>query len=117
MNDFERISDEVSGGSNYETSCEFAIEWVKGDKVATVTLPGNSKLNSRVRKLAEERPDEVSIRHENRDGSIVATIPVEYVKIGPKKFVSDEQRAACAERFQKLREEQPNSFTRERKSM
>lgn len=105
MNDFERISDEVSGGSNYETSCEFAIEWVKGDKMATVTFPGNSKLNSRVRKLAEERADEVSIRHENRDGSIVATIPVRYIKINPPLNISEEEKAKRTERVKAARGE------------
>lgn len=99
MNDFERVSNEVSGESNYETSCECAIEWLRGDKVATVTFPCSNKYNSRIRKLAAERPEDVKIRHENKDGSIVATIPVEYIKIGPKRFVSDEQKAASAERL------------------
>ncbi len=104
MNDFERVSNEVSGESNYETSCECAIEWLRGDKVATVTFPCSNKYNSRIRKLAAERPDDVKIRHENKDGSIVATIPVKYIKINPPVILSEEQREKKAEQMKAVRE-------------
>lgn len=105
--EFERISDEVSKENNYESFCECAIEWLKGDKVATVTFPGNNRYNSRVRKLAEDYPEDVKIRHENQDGSIVATIPVSFIKIYPKskgREMTDEEKEAARERMLKLLE-------------
>ena len=99
MNDFEKVSNEVSNPS-FETSNECAIEWAKGDKVATVTFP-RSRFNTRIRRLADEHPDEVQIRHENKDGSIVATIPVKYIHIKAPRILSDEQREVLAERLRK----------------
>lgn len=112
MNEFEKVSDEVST-PNYETSSECAIEWVRGDKTATVTFPSANKFNSKIRHLAEEYPEEVKIRHENHDGSLVATIPVRFIKIGAPRKISDEQREAAAERFRKIREEQNNALPEE----
>jgi hypothetical protein len=109
MNDFERVSDEVST-PNYETSSECAIEWVRGNRTATVTFPSANRYNSKVRRLAEEYPEEVKIRHENLDGSIVATIPVKFIKIGAPKKVSDEQREALSERLRQIREKQNYSL-------
>ena len=103
MNEFEKVSDEVSA-PNYDTSSECAIEWVRGDKTATVTFPSANRYNSKVRRLAEEYPEEVKIRHENRDGSIVATLPVRFIKISAPRKISEEQREASAERFRQIRE-------------
>ena len=106
MNEFEKVSDEVST-PNYETSSEFAIEWARGDKTATVTFPSANKYNSKLRKLAEEHPDEVKIRYENKDGSIVGTIPVSYIKISPKRAgreMSEEEKQAARERLARGRE-------------
>ena len=49
---------------------ECVIEWIKGDKVAGVTMPNNTKLKNRILKIAETRKEvEVTI---NDDGSISA---------------------------------------------
>lgn len=84
-----------------ETSQEFAIEWVKGSKIATVTFPGGTKYASKLKKLAEEYPDEVSIKVDNKDKSVVGTIPVKYIKIShPRKVeYTDEQKAVLRERL------------------
>lgn len=52
------------------------------------------------RKLAEEHPDEVTIYHENDDGSILVKIPKNYVKFSPPKRMNltDEQRVELAKR-------------------
>ena len=55
-------------------------------------------------KLAEEHPEDVTIRHRNKDGSIVATIPVRYIKISAPRQMSDEQKEICAERLRAMRE-------------
>ena len=102
MNEFEKIADEIDKKKlNNETSQEFAIEWVKGSTTATVTFPGNTKYASKLKKLAAEYPDEVKIRTENLDGSIVGTLPVKYIKISHPRTVeyTDEQKVALAERL------------------
>lgn len=109
MNEFEKVSNEIST-PNYETSSEFAIEWARGDRIATVTFPSASRYKSRLLELAEEYPKEVKIRHENHDGSVVGTIPVRFIKISAPRKVSDEQREAAAERFRKIREDKNNSL-------
>lgn len=104
MNDFEIIANEVDKSKQtYEVSQECVIEWIKNNKTATVTFPGGSKYNTKIRKLAEEHPDEVIIKHENKDKSIVATVPVKYIKISSPKKVSDEQKLAASERLKKMR--------------
>lgn len=76
---------------DYEGYSENVIEWVKDSKTATLTL-SQRRVVSRVKGLAENRPKECQILAENEDGSICAHIPVSWVKIGPPKRVSDEQR-------------------------
>lgn len=71
---------------------ENAIEWLKGRKTATVTLAGRTTLNTRVRKLAKEKPGKCQIIDENEDGTIVAHIPASWVKINPERELSEEQR-------------------------
>ena len=109
MNNFEQVSDEVDHRASYETSTECAIEWLTNNRTATVTLPGRSKYCSKVKKLAEQYPEEVKIRHCNPDGSIVATIPVKYVKISHPKTVTreytEEERELLRERMKKMREQ------------
>jgi len=81
---------------------ENVIEFLRGQKVATVTLASNTRLNSRVRKLAAEKPDECQISAENSDGSIVAHVPVKWIKISPPRQMSEEQREALRERAAKF---------------
>lgn len=80
---------------------EFAICWVKGDAVASVTAPSSSWLKGRMLKLRDRNPDEVTV-HENKDGSILAYCPVRYIKVSPPRKVSEEQKAASRERMQKM---------------
>lgn len=110
MNEFEKVSDEVNGEQSYDSFNEFAIEWVRGSNTATVTFPSSSRFKTKIEKLASEYPDEVKIRHENKDGSIVGTIPVKFVKIGAPRKVSEEQKEAAAERLRKMREKRENSL-------
>lgn len=90
----------------YENTSEFAIEWLRGAKTATVTAPCGSKLNHKIKKLAEKYPEEVTITHENADGSLVAHIPVEYIKVSKpaSREMSDEQKEAAAVRLAEARE-------------
>lgn len=80
---------------------ENAIEWLKGRKTATVTLAGGTSLNTRVRKLAKSKPDKCKITDENEDRTIVAHIPVSWIKINPGPDLSDAQREELAARARK----------------
>ena len=105
MNEFERVSDEVNGELSYTNTMDHAIEWTRNgrDATATVTFPAG-RFKTKIEKLAEEHPEEVTIRYRNNDGSIVATIPVRYIKISAPRQMSDEQKEICTERLRAMRE-------------
>lgn len=88
---------------------EFCIEWLRGGEYAGVTTPSSTALKSKLMRLAKERPDEVKVMAENKDGSAFFHIPVSYVKVGPPRYVSEEQREAMGERSRKMWEEKKNS--------
>lgn len=58
---------------------------------------------TRIKKLAAECPEECEILAENKDGILLAHIPVEWVKIIPPRQLSEEQREEIAERFSRTR--------------
>ena len=84
---------------------EFCIEWIKGEKKASVTAPNASRIKGKVLKLAESHPDEVDYII-NKDGSIFAHVPVDWVKISPptKMNLTEEEKQKRAERMRKVRE-------------
>ena len=84
---------------------EFCIEWIKGNDYAGVTVPSGTALKSKLMRYAQERPDEVKLMVENKDGSAFFHIPINYVKVSPPRKVSEEQREAAGERFRKMWEE------------
>lgn len=75
----------------------------KGDAFITVTSSVR-KWTNKIRKLSESDPH-CEIKYENPDGSIVAVLPVKYLKLSkpPLRNMSDEQRKAVAERLRKAR--------------
>ena len=82
---------------------ENVIEWLCGDETASVTF-SQAKYKNRIKKLKEQN-DAIRI-FENQDGSIYATIPLEYIKIAkPKtKEMSDEDKQELVERLRAGRE-------------
>lgn len=84
---------------------EFAIEWIKGNDYAGVTVPSGTALKSKLMRYAQERPDEVKLMAENKDGSAFFHIPISYVKVSPPRKVSEEQKKAAGERFRRMWEE------------
>ena len=102
MNEFEK----AVNTENYtgDMTQENVIEWIRGDKVVTVTFAGNTRYNSKVKKLAEQYPGEVEIIANNPDGSVVAHLPLSYIKVSHPKVLSEEQKLKAAERLQKGRE-------------
>ena len=84
---------------------EFAIEWTKDRDYAGVTVPSGTALKSKLMRYSQERPEDVKLMAENKDGSAFFHIPINYVKLSPPRKVSDEQREAAGERFRKMWEE------------
>lgn len=84
---------------------EFCIEWIKGNDYAGVTVPSGTALKSKLMRYSQERPEDVKLMAENKDGSAFFHIPINYVKLSPPRKVSDEQRKAAGERFRKMWEE------------
>lgn len=73
-----------------EKSNENIIEWLTGDKSVELTLNQTGWIN-KAKKLKEQHPDEVFL-YENTDGSVFAIVPLSWVKIMPKREVSEEER-------------------------
>lgn len=101
MTAFEKAADEID--SKYYTGeavQENCIEWIKGSQTATVTFP-KSRFSIKVTKLAEQYPDEVQICHVNKDGSIVAHIPVKYIRLQrpSQRVCTEEERQMLRERL------------------
>lgn len=84
---------------------EFCIEWIKGRDYAGVTVPSGTALKSKLMRYSQEKPDDVKLMAENKDGSAFFHIPVSYIKVSPPRKVSEEQREAAGQRFRKMWEE------------
>lgn len=80
-----------------DTMNEFVIEWFRGNPNANITIPNNTRMKTKVLKLIKESC--VGDYIENKDGSVYATIPVEWIHIHPKRRVSEEQREASRKRM------------------
>ena len=83
---------------------ETAFDHVAGESIATFYTAERKWINT-IHELKGQYPDEVDIRHVNDDGSLVAHIPVSWLKIRPKKKVNmtAEQIAASKARLEKGR--------------
>lgn len=84
-----------------ESNKENCIEFLTGDKRATISLTSR-KYISKIKKLQEANPELVDYI-ENKDGSICAHVPVNYIKISAPKQVSEEQREAASRRLKEYR--------------
>jgi hypothetical protein len=77
---------------------ENAIEWINGQNRVTVTL-SQGRYISKVKRLAIKFPNEVQIVAENTDGTILAHIPLNYIKINrASRDLTEEEREELAER-------------------
>jgi len=54
-----------------------------------------------IQRLKHQRPDEVKIGRVNADGSLVAELPLSWMRIVPKKEVTESQREAARNNFKK----------------
>lgn len=93
-----------------ERCVENCIEFLTGDEIVTVTFSSRKWVN-KMKQLAEKFPSQVEIVANNDDGSIVAHIPIECIKIkSPKSEISlsEEQRNNLRERMLKYHAERSN---------
>lgn len=65
---------------------ETAIDHVAGEDFASLYTSEVKWINL-IRKLKEQYPDEVEIKHVNEDGSMLVHIPASWMKVKPKKKV------------------------------
>ena len=97
MKEFEKACEEAEKDRDYDLEQENAISWLKNSDRCTVTL-SQGRYISKVEKLAKKFPEEVQIVARNK-GSIVAHLPVSYIKINnPKRELSEEEREMLSER-------------------
>lgn len=88
--------------------CENNFEFLKGQKTMSATI-SQLRLTNKIKKLAGRYPEEVKILKHNKDGSIYAKMPVNYLHIykpgsGPKKEYTEEERMAFRERVTRKNE-------------
>lgn len=82
---------------------ENVIEWLKGEREATVTFCQGNKFASKVRKLAEKYPDKVKITHDDNK-TFMAKIPVSAIRISViEQNLTEEERKAVGERLRNSR--------------
>lgn len=83
---------------------ETVYEHVSGAASFTVTAAERWSIGQ-ISKLKERYPDEVEIVSENADGSLVARMPADWMKIKPKRHVvrSEEQIRQCTEQLKAYR--------------
>ena len=79
---------------------ECVIEWSKGDSIAAVTMPSNTRLNSKLRRLNETH-DEMDLLL-NEDGCVFCHVPVSWIKISPPRKMSEEQREKQSQRMKEM---------------
>lgn len=77
---------------------ENVIEWFDGEDIAHVTY--SNRYAGRIKRLAEKHPDEVKIIAANKDGSVLAHVPLKWVSVRRPRQVNmtDEQKKAFVER-------------------
>ena len=100
MNEFEKAC-EVDSSDGF-ASHENVIEFLRNSKIATITF-SQPRYVTKIKKLANDFPEEVQLLHENQDGSVVAHIPTSYVKISRPREYTEEQRAVMAERLKNVK--------------
>lgn len=75
---------------------ENVIEFTKDSKRATATI-SQGRLKTKIKKLAENRSEECEIVAVNKDGSIYAHIPTEWIRINPPRKFSEVGKAHLRE--------------------
>lgn len=62
----------------------------------------NKKIRTKLLKCLEEHPDECKLVKENQDGGITFIVDKSWIKVAPKRRVSEEQREKLRERAKRM---------------
>lgn len=83
---------------------ENVIEWLTGQDTIAVTF-SQLKWVNRIKRLAENPTNNITILRENPDGSIFAHLPISCLKISPKinKHISESEKKILINRMAKAR--------------
>lgn len=81
---------------------ENVIEFVQNSDTATVTFC-QGRYITRIKELAEKKPDKCQITTVNKDGSIVAHIPTSWIRINPNRELSEEVLEKYSENMKRVR--------------
>ena len=108
MNDFEKECSEFED-RDYSVNNENVISWIRNAEMATVSF-SQGRYVTKIKKMAEKHPDKVQIVSENKDGTILAHIPVKAIKINiieGREFSEEEkeQRIANLQEYNNRRRE------------
>ena len=89
---------------SFEAIHETVYEHMAGNPTFTVSAVERWSI-SMIKRLAAEHPDYVEITYENQDGSVVAHVPFEWMRIVPKRRsgMTAEHKAASAARLAEYR--------------
>lgn len=63
----------------------------------------NKRLINRLSKFCKDMPDEIQKIRESETGAVTYTVPRDWVRVSPKRKMSDAQKAAAAERLAAIR--------------
>ena len=105
MDEFEKAVSEIderSGNVNDENVIESAndkdiIDYCNNSKGLMTVLFTRKKWVNRIKQYAEQYPSEVQIKYINTDGSIIAHVPVSYLRIVRPTQLSDSEKKRRAE--------------------
>ena len=76
-------------------------EYIVGEPTGTF-YTAQKKWITKVRRWKATHPDDVDIKTENPDGSLVVHLPHDWFKLSPKKVISEAQREASRDRLAKM---------------
>lgn len=103
MTPFEKaVSNILIPGNDTENSIEsqfddsMIIDFQNGAKLCTVSMKRKKWVNY-LEECAKKYPNEVQIQYRNKDGSIVAYMPVSYLHIYRPQEISEERRQQLRE--------------------
>lgn len=80
------------------------FEHIPADERVFVVTAAEPWSVAMVQRLKKQRPNEVNIRHTNKDGSLVAELPLDWMRIKPGKLVSEKQRETSRNNIMKARQ-------------
>lgn len=91
---------------------ECAINYCNVDDMVSVTTYEGKQINQ-IKALAEKHPDEIKMIPTGLTGVVLAHLPKKYLHVSfyesSKKEMTEDQRAAAAERLKKAREKKAES--------